>query len=64
MEVYQHQENLCFFGFVELSMAVSIEEMKWLLWIFLNIIIIPNPENLEIQMALVNVITHKGNRGR
>ena len=23
-----------------------------------------NPENLEIQMALVNVITHKGNRGR
>ena len=51
MEVYQHRENLCFFGFVELSMAVNIEDMKWFLWIFLKIIRTPNPENLEIQMA-------------
>ena len=28
MEVYQHRENLCFFGFVEFSMADSIEDMK------------------------------------
>ena len=62
MEVYQHRENLCFFGFVELSMGVSIEDRKWLLDFLEDNI--PNPENLEIQMALVNVITHKGNRGR
>jgi len=62
MEVYQHRENLCFFGFVELSMDVSIEDMKSLVDFLEDNI--PNPENLEIQMALVNVITHKGNRGR